>query len=147
MPWSESPCRMVLGWEGGLFETFPSVAAQIRKAGQYDPSLDRIRMIGFGSPMFNLPIFLVFSLPSVAVGACRLTRTISYFHFPPSANMAVSHWWLLAGFWGDCTKAVCSSWFEAYNDKPFAMPSPQRSTLFSEVPFYSPKILPQGTLE
>ena len=43
-------------------------------------------MIGFGSPMFNLPIFCFFSLPSVAVGACRLTRTISYFHFPPSAN-------------------------------------------------------------
>ena len=70
---------------------------------------------------------------------------ISTFHLLPT--MAVSHWWLLAGFWGDCTKAVCSSWFEAYNDKPFAMPSPQRSTLFSEVPFYSPKILPQGTLE
>ena len=81
MPWSESPCRMVLGWEGGLFETFPSVAAQIRKAGQYDPSLDRIRMIGFGSPMFNLPIFCFFA---AQCGSWRVQIDTHHLLFPLS---------------------------------------------------------------
>jgi hypothetical protein len=73
---------MVLGWEGGLFETFPSVAAQIRKAGQYDPSLDRIRMIGFGSPMFNLPIFLVFF--AAQCGSWRVQIDSHHLLFPLS---------------------------------------------------------------